>query len=232
MVDTGVLWFAAGYSSRRSGWRAEVCNGRAASSERATLEHVRTVGETLGEPHLTQQLSACSDQRLPSSWASITGVWPQREALSLASGSVASVDDALPSFPIDEWMWTSSNPRFGVIRNVLVDGRWAVRLDDLNSDFREVELTVYQRRGGVWDGIYNQDDVDYPRDRPLARFDLGEIAGAYGQRTPGSYVTIGCLHETRQVRTDATGWWLFVCPLGSDADDDPWTHWRSLQIGD
>ncbi len=38
--------------------------------------------------------------------------------------------------------WRSGNPPWGILRALIVDGDYAVLLDDLNSDYREVELSL------------------------------------------------------------------------------------------
>ena len=59
-------------------------------------------------------------------------------------------------------LWISANPRFGVVRRVVVDGPYAAQFDDLNSDYREVSLTVFRCDGSNWEELLYTDDAGYP----------------------------------------------------------------------
>ena len=110
-------------------------------------------------------------------------------------------------------LWTSSSPRFGVVRGVVLTDPYAAQFDDLNGDYREVCLTVFRRDGSTWEELLYVDDAGYP--------DVGEEPGrgygngyawAVGRGLPGARIRVLLGDERYLVTADAVGWWLFVHP--------------------
>jgi hypothetical protein len=134
------------------------------------------------------------------------------------------------SLPVTAEMWSAEDPRFGVVRHVLVSGDFAVRLDDLNSDYREIELGLYQRQGDEWRGVGSRDDAGYPEPGAYATFDLERFAGMFGRHQPSAPVTVHCLHGEQRLQTDAEGWWLFVCPVEWRPDQGRSAHSDSYRV--
>jgi hypothetical protein len=128
-----------------------------------------------------------------------------------------------------KYAFLAVDPKYGVVRHIARDGDYAAQFDDLNSDYREVCLTVLRHRGGAWEWLASQDDAGYPQQGSLAYFDLGNVAGAAGRGDPDEPVLVRCLHEERQLRTDTEGCWLFVCEADTTLDKDPWAHLRSFR---
>jgi hypothetical protein len=113
----------------------------------------------------------------------------------------------------DEVLWTSDNPKHGVVRRVLFYGDFAARFDDLNSDFREVELSIFERGAAGWEKEYSQDDVDYPvqkEDAAVYGLSGGCQVYAYGRARPHARARIELYGGTWTVDVDADGWWLLV----------------------
>lgn len=108
-------------------------------------------------------------------------------------------------------LWTSSVPRFGVVRTVIVDGEYAATFDDLNGDGREIELNVYRRVGDRWEGVAHQDDVAVPEvgGPPLVGVS-GWDAHAVGRGRPGQRWQLEWIDERRFVQADQDGWWIVV----------------------
>jgi hypothetical protein len=117
----------------------------------------------------------------------------------------------LSTIPPNHPLWESANPRFGTVRTVFTDGKHAARFDDLNSDGREVCLSLHVRHGSDWDLLYEQDDDGIP--------ELGESTGwawyggvaiVVGRTRPDGSVKVTLAGDTHEPTADANGWWLFV----------------------
>lgn len=107
----------------------------------------------------------------------------------------------------------SQNPRFGVVRKVVLDLPYAAQFDDLNSDFREVSLTIFKREGSRWAELLSSDDAGYPARDNAAQYGWSDdFAWAVGFDPPGVQVRVMLLDEVYPVPSDAEGWWLFVRP--------------------
>jgi len=134
----------------------------------------------------------------------------------------------------DEWLvdesalWSSGNPRWGVVRAVVIDGDYALVFDDQNSDYREVELSIYERAGDLWQLIANQDDAGLP--------DVGQGTGrgwaadvlvgggygwAYGREQPRATVKLSYKGEPVDVTADADGWWMCIRKTPEGDNDSP-----------
>lgn len=134
----------------------------------------------------------------------------------------------------NEVLWTSDNPKYGVVRRVLFYGDFAAQFDDLNSDLREVELGIFERGATGWEKEYSHDDVDYPVDREDASV-YGLLGGcqvyAYGRGRPHARARIELYGGTWTV--DADGWWFLVAhapeetfEAAMEAED---ARWRSVR---
>lgn len=108
-------------------------------------------------------------------------------------------------------LWVSENPRFGTVRRAVIEGPYAAKLDDLNSDYREITLTVLKRNPSGWETITVTDDAGYPG--------LNETAGhgwsngyafVVGHEHPGTRISVRLGEERHMVKADSDGWWLFV----------------------
>ena len=120
-------------------------------------------------------------------------------------------------------LWVSESPRFGVVRHVVVADSYAARFDDLNSDFREVCLTVYRRQESSWEELLSSDDVGYPdRDNAAACGWTNGYAWAVGRDEPGVKVRVALPEADGRVRADAEGWWLFVRLAAPPRDTHQW----------
>jgi hypothetical protein len=118
---------------------------------------------------------------------------------------VAAHDDRSPL------LWTSDNPRFGVVRNVIVSGAFAARLDDLNGDYREVELTLFRRRRRGWEEVASADDVGHPEYDGSGAEGWGDgYLWAFGRDAPDDLVEVRYAGRAHRLRADSKGWWLFV----------------------
>lgn len=143
---------------------------------------------------------------------------------------------AKPTSPASEndVLWISDNPRYGVVRRVLFCGDYAARFDDLNSDFREVELGLFERGATGWEKLSSHDDVDYPYDGGSPSY--GESGGyqvyAYGRAQPRARVRIELYGGAWTVEVDADGWWLLVADAPQEGFDAAMEAYdaRSLSI--
>jgi hypothetical protein len=118
-----------------------------------------------------------------------------------------------PALPDNDVLWTSSNPRHGVVRRVLFCGDFAVHFDDLNSDYREIELGLFERGATGWEKECSWDDVDYPAredDAPIFGLSGGYQVYVYGRGRPHGTARIELYGGTWTVDVDADGWWLLV----------------------
>lgn len=109
----------------------------------------------------------------------------------------------------EDELWESSNPRFGVVRAVMVDEGFAGALDDLNGDYREVSLELHRRGPAGWLPIASIDDVGLP----AVGEDGGEgwilgCAYAFGRVEPNVEVTVYLHGQTRTVQSNDAGWWF------------------------
>jgi hypothetical protein len=142
----------------------------------------------------------------------------------------------------DEVLWTSDNPKHGVVRRVLFYGDFAARFDDLNSDFREVELSIFERGAAGWEKEYSQDDVDYPVQKEDAA--VYGLSGrcqvyAYGRARPHARARIELYGGTWTVDVDADGWWLLVDDAPEEGFARRWRRrtqsggrsWRRSRLG-
>ncbi|CAM3236840.1 hypothetical protein NODU109028_05590 [Nocardioides dubius] len=132
------------------------------------------------------------------------------------------MSDATTDHP--EALWTSENPKYGVVRQVLHQDGFAVRFDDLNGDHREICLTVFQRGASGWQPIAQADDVEYPahlEDSACWGY-AGRLAWAVGRGRPGdqAVVHIGAAHHP--VHADDDGWWLVLQETDPLNEGDDW----------
>jgi hypothetical protein len=140
-----------------------------------------------------------------------------------------------PAVSENDVLWTSDNPRYGVVRRVLFCGVHAASFDDLNGDFREVCLTIFERRTTGWEEVYSQDDIGYPAhedDSSIYGLSGGRQVWACGRARPHARARIELYGGDWTVDVDADGWWLLVADaprkalkriLAAEADS-----WRSL----
>ena len=70
-------------------------------------------------------------------------------------------DPCVPRSRAPDDYWKSST-RYGEVRAVLVDGDFAIVLDDLNADRREIELRLHCNIDGIWEQRGYQDDAGFP----------------------------------------------------------------------
>jgi hypothetical protein len=143
---------------------------------------------------------------------------------------------AKPSASENDILWISDNPTYGVVRRVLFYGDFAAQFDDLNSDFREVELSIFERGAQGWEKEYSQDDADYPVHKDDA-WVYGFLGGfrvfAYGRARPHARARVELYGGTWAVDVDADGWWFLVAGAPEQtfeaamaAEDG---RWRSIQ---
>lgn len=127
------------------------------------------------------------------------------------------------ALPENDVLWTSSNPRHGVVRRVLFHGDFAVHFDDLNSDYREVELGLFERAAAGWEKVCSWDDVDYPAhedDAPTFGLSGGYQVYAYGRGRPHARARVELYGGTWTVEVDADGWWLLVADAPEEGFDE------------
>lgn len=120
-------------------------------------------------------------------------------------------------------LWCSGQPRFGTVRAVIIDGDYAIVLDDLNSDYRETELTGYRRAGRRWHWIFDQQDAGFPAVGHSYRWgwsasESGGYAWIFGREDPGATVQLRYRGEPVQVVADAGGWWMCIRETTDNAD--------------
>lgn len=153
------------------------------------------------------------------------------DAMCRARRQTDRMEKSKPALPEDDVLWSSANPRYGVVRRVLFCGDYAAQFDDLNGDFREVCLTIFERSARGWEAVHGQDDVDYPAredDSAAWGFFAPYEVWAVGRARPHTRARIELYGGEWTVAVDADGWWLLVtdAPDGSlEADQD---RWRSL----
>ena len=111
----------------------------------------------------------------------------------------------------DSALWIPEDSKFGVVRAVVISGKYAAQFDDLNSDYREVCLTVFRRARSSWQAIVSVDDAGYPDrgDKPVYGYSDG-YAWAVGRANPQAQVEVVHNAKTFKLRPNAEGWWLFV----------------------
>ena len=138
---------------------------------------------------------------IPADRAIVPMLWKSR------CGILSSMTES--QGPSDDVLWQSSNPRFGVVRAVMVDEGFAAALDDLNGDHREVSLELHRRSPAGWLPIGSIDDVGLPAVGEDG--DEGWILGcayAFGRVGPNVEVTVYLHGQTRTVRSNDAGWWF------------------------
>jgi hypothetical protein len=140
-----------------------------------------------------------------------------------------------PKASENDILWISDNPKYGVVRRVLFYGDFAAQFDDLNSDFREVELGIFERGVSGWQKVSSHDDVDYPYDGGAPTYGLsgGYQVYAYGRARPHARARIELYGGTWTVNVDADGWWLLVDDAPEDgferAMQEEEARWRSVR---
>jgi hypothetical protein len=95
-------------------------------------------------------------------------------------------------------------------------------------NYREVELSIYERAGDLWQLIANQDDAGLP--------DVGQGTGrgwaadvlvggghgwAYGRERPRTAVRLSYKGEPVEVTADADGWWMCIRRTPEGDNDSP-----------
>jgi hypothetical protein len=129
----------------------------------------------------------------------------------------------------EEDLWRSAQPRFGVVRVLIKDGDYAITLDDLNSDHREILLNAYRRTGDRWRSLFYQDDAGLPEagethyggwDAGMSE-DVGGYGWTFGHERPGTTVRIQFRDELVDVVVDAEGWWMCVRETAQNQFDVP-----------
>ena len=129
-------------------------------------------------------------------------------------------------------LWRSEQPTYGTVRAVVVDEPFAVVLDDLNSDGREVALTLLLRTDDGWRVLATQVDVPLPGPGEpggagwgLDPSDEQGYGWSYGRADAGQTVPVelGPIHTT--VTADADGWWLCVRPMSGEEFDPRRPTW-------
>ena len=112
---------------------------------------------------------------------------------------------ALPS----EW-WISST-WCGVVRAAVVDGDYAIVLDDMNADHREIELRLYWKVDDTWEQIGFQDDAGFPGIGQMGSAGSREgIAFTFGRESPGTIIRLELAGEALKVVADRDGWWACI----------------------
>ena len=141
------------------------------------------------------------------------------------AGRVSEFDET----PLDDApLWRTSNPQFGLVRVVVVDGEYAIVLDDLNSDYREVELRAYRRHGQHWREIFSQDDAGFPSVGDAhgggwcaSPSDEGGYGWTFGRERAGAVVHLQFQGEPLDVKVNPEGWWLCVRATADQQFDAP-----------
>ena len=85
--------------------------------------------------------------------------------------------------PSDAVLWTSDVPKYGVVRVVVIDGRYAATFDDLNGDGHEIQLNVWIRDADGWGVWAHRDDVR------LLRLETRRATDGRSRSTGSSVVT-------------------------------------------
>jgi hypothetical protein len=125
-------------------------------------------------------------------------------------------------------LWRSSQPRFGVVRAVIVGGDYAIVLDDVNSDYRVIELTALRRAEERWRAIFYQDDAGLPDVGHThsggwcaSISDGGGYGWTFGREHPGTKVQLRYRGELVEVVADAVGWWMCFRATADQQFDAP-----------
>lgn len=129
-------------------------------------------------------------------------------------------------------LWVSGNPRFGTVRKVVIDGAYAATLDDLNSDYREVTMTVLERNASDWGYIAAIDDAGYPGVHETTSYGWSNgYAVIVGREHPGAVISVWLHEERHVVEADSEGWWLFVReswpPPAGASSPEPYLRWSA-----
>lgn len=135
---------------------------------------------------------------------------PGSATLTLMAGDAMATGDA--------GFWRSSNPTWGAVRAVVTNDEYAIVLDDLNRNYREVELSVYRRTGGGWEDLFSLDDQGFPdegstvggRGGYLMGFEGRYYSVIYGHESPRAAIHLAVGEARVDVVADANGWWLHV----------------------
>jgi hypothetical protein len=98
-------------------------------------------------------------------------------------------------------------------RRVVIDGAYAARLDDLNGDYREMCLTVFQRAGSEWAELAYADDVGFPAVGGTTAYGCANgFAFIECRAQPRARIRVVVGDEPRTVLADDERWWLHVRP--------------------
>ncbi|WP_182376448.1 hypothetical protein [Nocardioides sp. WS12] len=112
-------------------------------------------------------------------------------------------------------LWTSYVPAYGVVRHVFSRGDFAAQFDDLNSDYREVCLTILEWHKGDWAEVTSDDDCGLPEQGEWSNSGWvnalrGGRAWSVGRGQPNGEVSVRLHGKEYVARTDSGGWWLVV----------------------
>jgi hypothetical protein len=108
-------------------------------------------------------------------------------------------------------LWVSDNPRYGVVRHVVVQREHAARFDDLNGDFREVCLTVHRRGTVGWETLHAYDDCGYPTATTFTlEWEPGGPVWVVGRDPWNEAIPERLRDAAIRVEPDSKGWFLIV----------------------
>ena len=124
-------------------------------------------------------------------------------------------------------LWRSDNPPYGTVRAVIVDGEYAIVLDDGMSNEWQIDLRAYRRAGDHWDEIFSQVDVGLPRVGHTHRGGgVADPPGGYGwtfgRERPDTRVALRFRDEMVEAIADSEGWWMCIRETTAEDLDVPW----------